>query len=102
MAYKDDDKKTSWSDKYKTLEAKTLAKIDAEEDDVLSILAYAVDSNMFLKDDEDKANFIWDIIDAHPELNDPQQWIDDVFEKLERDAYEDHLSQKEDEATNPW
>jgi len=94
-----------WADKYKALETETLAKLQGypEEDvDVLSILADAVDSHWFLRDDEDKSSFIWDIVSAKPELGDAQELVDDVFQKLNDSAYADHLSQQEDEATNPW
>jgi len=95
-------KENSWSDKYKALEFETLAKLEDEDADILGVLADAVDSNWFLNDDDDKSSFIWDIVSAKPELGDAQRWVDDVFEKLRDEAYADHLSQQEDEATNPW
>ena len=102
---KDKLKEGNWSDKYEALEAETLAKLQGypEEDiDVLEILADAVDSHWFLRDDEDKSSFIWDIVSAKPELGDAQVWVDEVFEKLYSDAEAAAQSQAEDEATNPW
>ncbi len=94
--------KKSWSDKYKALKAATIAKLEDEDTDVLEVLAYAIDSaEYWLSDEEDQQNFLWDVISAKPELGDPKEWIEDVFQKLRDDAYADHLSRLEDEATNP-
>ena len=62
----------------------------------------AVDTNYFLRDDDDKVSFIWDIAAAKPELGDAQELVDDVFQRLKDEAYADYLSQQEDEATNPY
>ena len=91
----------SWAERYEALETKTLEKLEDDDADVLEILVGALDGNWWLMDEDDQTGFIWDIISSKPELGDAQVWVDDVFEKLRDEAYKDHLSQLEDEATNP-
>ena len=92
----------SWSNKYKALEAETIAKLENEDADVMEVLTRAINSaEGWLTDEEDQQNFLLDVISAKPELGDPREWIEGVFQSLRDDAYADHLSRLEDEATNP-